>query len=72
MIKCKFCEKEITQDRYNLGIYWERQDLPGKSDWQKSAIHPQEDVCGTCFDLIDKYFGGLIHHLKQNKGKINP
>ncbi len=69
-MKCKFCEEEIIQDRYNLRLEWERQDFPNESDWQKSSLFPNENVCGNCFDKITKYIEGFLIHLAFKKGKL--
>lgn len=70
MVKCRFCEKEITQDRYNINFEWERQDFPMKSNWQKSSFSYLENVCSNCYHKIENQTLALINYLKANKGKL--
>jgi hypothetical protein len=67
---CKICEKEISQDRYNVKLEYERQDFPGESDWTKSVLYPQENVCSSCFGKIEKHFKDYCRVLKLNKGYL--
>ena len=69
-IKCSFCDEIIHQDRYNIALTLERQDFPGKSNWQKSVDSYKEDVCPKCEQKIVDYYDNFTNYLRNHKGKL--
>lgn len=70
IIKCSMCKKTILRDRYNLSWVLERQDDPGKSDWQKSTDMYRENVCPRCQQIISQYVHGFLEYFREHKGDI--
>lgn len=71
MIPCRFCDKAIVRDRYCLSLEGERQNEVPSGFWEKFTDHPLENVCGKCYDTINRFMGVFLAHLKENKGKVS-
>ena len=65
MVKCKFCKKEITKDRFCVYLELERQDVPPNGRWQKSCERTNENVCPRCKDRIVHSFDQIIFALSR-------
>jgi hypothetical protein len=71
-LTCSFCENEITRDRYNISVDFERQNLPLESEWQKGNHLYRENVCSKCYDIIMAYVGHIVDNIRKNKGQYVP
>ncbi len=68
-ILCRFHKTPIYQDRYNIGLDLEREDLPGKSGWQKSTESYLENVCPKCYDTLSTLWRMIVKKLEEDKGE---
>lgn len=68
-ILCRFHGTPINQDRFNIGLELERQDFPGKSEWQKSTEFYLENVCPKCYSTLNNVFRFVVKKLMEDKGE---